>query len=209
MKVGHNCSAFKITQKQYFGRIPMKKTIIEKDVIIRAKSMDEDALKEIFLKFRPVIKEMSVKYFLAGADREDVIQEAMIALFGAIKSYDVDKNDNFYPFARKCINLKMKTAVKNSLRKKHSPLNTSVSIDEQPELEAFNLYPDPEEEYINNENYVLINEKLKNILSPLELTVVSLLNMGMKTSEIADILKKNQKSINNTLQRIRKKVQDL
>ena len=187
----------------------MEKTVIEKDVIIRAKSMDEDAIKEIFLIFKPVIKEMSVKYFLAGADREDVIQEAMIALFGAIKSYDVDKNDNFYPFGRKCIDLKMKSAVKNSLRQKHSPLNTSVSIDEQTELEIFSQYPDPEEEYINNENYVLINEKLKEVLSPLELTVVSLLNMGMKTSEISEILKKSQKSVNNTLQRIRKKVQDL
>lgn len=187
----------------------MKKIFIDKDIILRAKSMDEDALKEIFSIFKPFIKEMSVKYFLAGADREDVIQEAMIALFGAIKSYNIDKNDNFCAFARKCIDLKMKTAVKNSLRKKHSPLNQSVSIDNQAELEIFKLYPDPEEEYINNEDYLLINEKLKNILSPLELTVVSLLNIGMKTTEIADILKKPQKSVNNTLQRIRKKVQQL
>jgi len=186
----------------------MERIVISKDIINCAKSMDEDAIKEIFSIFKPVIREMSVKYFLAGADREDVIQEAMIALFGAIKSYDEKKNDNFFAFAKKCIDLKMKTAVRNSLRKKHSPLNQSVSIDDQPELGVMESYPDPEEEYINNENYLLINEKLKTVLSPLELTVVSLLNMGMNISEIAGIIKKPIKSVNNTIQRIRKKVQD-
>ena len=187
----------------------MDKIIVDENIINRAKEMQEEALEEIFALFKPIIREMSVKYFLAGADREDVIQEAMIALFGAVRSFKPEKNDNFFAFAVKCIDLRIKSAVKNSLRKKHSPLNQSLSIEEQPELVVSDVYSDPEEEYINNESYSLINEKMKNTLSPYELSVVSLLSIGMKPSEIAEILKKNPKSVDNALQRIRKKMLEL
>lgn len=183
----------------------MNKFVIDEKTINNAKMMDEDSLEEIFAVFKPKIREMSVKYFLAGADRDDVIQEAMIALFGAVRSYNPEKNDNFYAFAVNCIDLRMKSAVKKSLRKKHSPLNQSLSIDEQPELGNSDIYSDPEEEYINNESYSLINEKLKSILSPYEQTVVSLLSVGMKISEISSILGKTNKSVDNAIQRIRKK----
>lgn len=187
----------------------MGKIIIDENTINKAKAMNDEALEEIFSAFKPVIKEMSVKYFLEGADREDVIQEAMIALFGAVRSYDVNKNDNFFAFAVKCIDLRMKSAVKKSLRKKHLPLNQSLSIDEKPELGSSDVYSDPEEEYIENESCSIINEKLKSVLSPYELTVVSLLSVGMKSSEISEILGKNPKSVDNAIQRIRKKVREI
>ncbi len=183
----------------------MEQIIVDNELIKRAKEFDESALEDIFRLFRPIIKKMSLKYFFAGADKEDVVQEAMIALFGAIRSYNPEKSDNFTAFASHCIELRLKSVVKTSLRKKHSPLNLSVSIDENPLITDSAPYSDPEEEYINNERFVTINEQLKSVLSDYELSVVSLLILGMNASEIAGILKKDAKSVDNAIQRIRKK----
>ena len=187
----------------------MEKIIIDSNLIAKAKAFDEEALEIVFQLFKPIIKNISLKYFFAGADKEDVVQEAMIALFGAIRSFDPQKSDNFPAFAKQCIELRLKSVVKTSLRKKHSPLNQSVSIDENPLITETALYSDPEEEYINNESYITINEKLKAVLSDYELSVVSLLGMGMSYTEIAEILKKNSKSVDNAVQRIRKKAEKI
>lgn len=187
----------------------MEKIVISEDTVKAAKELNEKALEEIFSAFKPKIKAITSKYFLSGSDREDVTQEAMIALFSAIKNYNYEKNNNFFAFAVKCIDLRMKTAVRNSLRKKHSPLNQFLSIDEKPELGVKGEISDPEEEYINNESYSIISEKLKALLSDYEILVVSMLSVGMKCGEIAKVLGKTSKSVDNAIQRIRKKADEL
>lgn len=183
----------------------MEKIVIDENLIKKAKANDEDAMVEISYKFKPKIEELSFKYFLAGGDRDDIVQEAMIACIGAVKSYDFCKNDNFYAFVLNCIELRIKSAVKKSLRKKHIPLNTSLSIEEQSELASADIYSNPEEKYISSESVKHINEELRKLLSPYEQDVVALLRGGMKTGEIAKLLKKDPKSVDNAIQRIRKK----
>ena len=187
----------------------MDKITVDLKLVKEAKTLSEESLEKLFSLFRPLIKDMTAKYFLKGSDKEDVIQEAMIALFTAVRNFDFEKNDDFYGFAKKCIDLRLKSAVKMSLRKKHTPLNQSVSIEEKPEISESVSYPDPEEQYIDNESYILLNEKLKSVLSMYELSVVSLLMAGMRTAEIASSLNKSPKSVDNALQRIRKKAFEL
>lgn len=182
---------------------------INSEIIKKAKETDEEALEIIYKELNPFVKSMALKYFLAGADRDDVIQEGMIALFGAIQSYDETKSADFLPFAKRCVDLRIKTAVKNSLRKKHSPLNDSVSIENE-EL-AFLLSSDfnPEDEYIANESYESLMLDLKNHLSPFEYSVLCLLNSGLNYKEIALSMDKEPKMIDNAIQRIKAKAKKM
>ena len=178
---------------------------ITNDLVSKAKDFDNDAIDLVFDYFRPYIKNLAFRYFLVGSDKDDVIQEGMIGLFSAIKSFDAKKDVEFEIFAKQCIVLRLKTAVKNSLRKKHIPLNNSLSLyDESGELKS--LYSeDPLYNIIDNENVEAINAKLTKILSKFELSVLYLLNSGMNYKEIAAVLGKSAKSIDNALQRIKKK----
>ena len=149
----------------------MKKVFIDNETVSKAKQFDEDALASIFENFKPIIKAIGKNYFIRGGDSDDIVQEAMIALFGAIKNYDEKKSDEFVLFALRCINLRLKSAVKGSLRKKHTPLNESVEIDESCLPEYLNTYPDPEDSYIENESYRQISENVKKVLSDFEFKV--------------------------------------
>ena len=179
---------------------------ITEDLILKAKEFDNAAIELIFEYFRPFIKKIAFRYFLVGGDRDDVMQEGMIGLFSAIKGYDSSKEITFEVFAKQCINLRLKTAVKNSLRKKHIPLNNSLSLNDESteQIEAF-YFEDPIYEIIDNENVEAINAKLTKILSKFELSVLYLLNSGMNYKEIAAVLGRSAKSIDNALQRIKKK----
>lgn len=182
---------------------------INSEIIKKAKKADENALEEIYRELNPFVKSMALKYFLAGADRDDVIQEGMIALFGAIQSYDEEKCADFAPFAKKCIDLRIKTAVKNSLRKKHSPLNNSVSIED----ESFPLILpssfDPEQKFIDDESYENLLANLKSVLSPFEYSVLCLLGAGLNYREIAESMEKEPKAIDNAIGRIKTKARKM
>ena len=182
----------------------MDSTLIEK-----AKQLDEKALEEIFLELKPFIRTMAFKYFLSGADRDDLMQEGMIGLFHAIKSFDEKKEVPFEIFAQRCIVLRLKTVIKNSLRKKHAPLNQSVSIEADETVWKELKTDGPEEAFFNNEDVNIINEKLGEILSKFELSVLYLVSSGMTYKEIATVLGKTPKSIDNALQRIKKKAAPL
>ena len=178
-------------------------------LINKAKSFDETVLDEIFVYFKPFIRSMAFKYFLAGADHDDLIQEGMIGLFTAIKNYDSEKGVPFPIFAKRCIALRLKTAVKNSLRLKHSPLNDSVSIEADETISKSLYTTGPEETFFDHEDFKIANEKLTETLSKFELSVLYLINAGMTYKEIATVLGKTPKSIDNALQRIKKKVAPL
>ncbi len=178
-------------------------------LIAKAKQLDENALEELFLQFKPFIRTMAFKYFLSGADRDDLMQEGMIGLFHAVKSYDAEKEVPFELFAKRCIVLRLKTVIKNSLRKKHAPLNQSVSIEADETVWKELKTCGPEEAFFDNEDVNILNEKLKEILSKFELSVLYLVSSGMTYKEIATVLGKSPKSIDNALQRIKKKAAPL
>lgn len=182
---------------------------VNPEIIKKAKNLDEESLEIVYKELNPFVKSMALKYFFAGADRDDVIQEGMIALFFAIQSFDEKKSGDFLAFAKKCIDLRIKSAVKNSLRKKHSPLNESVSIEEENLDFVLPSHINPEQEFINNESYENLMLNLKNILSPFEYSVLCLLNSGLNYKDIALSLDKEPKMIDNAIQRIKQKAKKM
>ena len=182
---------------------------IDTTLIEKAKQLDENALEAIFLELKPFIRTMAFKYFLSGADRDDLIQEGMIGLFHAVKNFDAGKEVPFEVFAKRCIVLRLKTVIKNSLRKKHAPLNQSVSIEADETVWKELKTNGPEETFFDNEDVKIVNEKLGEVLSKFELSVLYLVSSGMTYKEIATVLGKTPKSIDNALQRIKKKAAPL
>ena len=182
---------------------------ITNEQIAKAREFDNHTINFIFDQFKPFIRSLAFKYFLVGADEDDVMQEAMIGLFLAIKNFNSEKNVSFESFARHCIVLSLKTAVKNSLRQKHIPLNNSLSIDTEFDDLVNIQAKGPEDLSISNENFEIINIKLRKILSKFELSVLYLLYSGMTYKEVATVLGRSVKSVDNALQRIKKKAAPL
>lgn len=186
-------------------------------IVTAAKNGDNESLDIIFNEFRDYIRILSNKYYLAGADKEDLIQEGMIGLFKAIKDYNPEENITFKSFATVCIQRQVKTALKLANRKKHIPLNSSLSLqsskfDEEDDKEIIDYFADlkkvnPEEIYINNETYSQLNKLLYDSLSKLELHILMLYNQNLSYKEISQITDRSVKSIDNAIQRIKKKVE--
>jgi len=178
---------------------------------------DEEAAEFLYRKYKDVIRGRGNLYFMVGADKEDLIQEGMIGLFRAIGNYDPDKQASFKTFADLCINRQMITAIKRAGRMKHSPLNTSVSIYDKSDRDENSksieeTYPDkinynPEEEILYNEQVDYIEKNSRKIFSKLELKVWKEYINGKTYTEIAAILGKNSKTIDNAIQRMKKKVE--
>lgn len=188
------------------------------DELIRsAKQGDESALEYLLEKYKNFVKSRSRPYFLIGADREDIIQEGMIGLYKAIRDYDADKFSNFRAFAEMCITRQIITAIKTATRQKHMPLNSYVSLshpvfDEDSDktlLDTISEHSclDPEEIFINKENYNSIGEKINSLLSPKEKDILLLYLQGKSYQEIASELNITNKSIDNALQRVKRKLE--
>ncbi len=195
----------------------------DEELILRIRSGGsgaKDAMEILLTRYKDFVKSRTQPYFLTGADRDDIIQEGMIGLYKAILSYDEKKESSFRGFADICIRRQILTAVKNSTRLKHYPLNSSVSLNSTMQEEedretslmdllTTNSIVNPEEIYISKENRRHIEEEIVNRLSGLEQKVLSLYLSGMDYREIASVLGKPSKSIDNALQRIRRKVSDI
>ena len=189
------------------------------EIINGAKSGDTDSLEIIFDSFRGYIRGLSNKYYIVGADKDDLIQEGMIGLFKAIRDYDFSEGTSFVSFAAVCIKRQVKTALKLATRKKHIPLNSSVSLqlskfDDDEEKEIIDYFEDkkeknPEEIYINNETYAQLNRLLYESLSKLELNILILYNQHLSYKEISEITGKSAKSIDNAIQRIKRKMDQI
>ena len=169
---------------------------------------DQAILNYICEKYKPLVLKLSKKYFLVGGENEDLIQEGMIGLFSAIQDFDTIGEVTFYRFAELCINRQMIKAIEASNRKKHSPLNAYVSLyDEdgqeydEPDFEVGS----PEEQFIEAEEQSDLISRLKEALSPMEKQVFDLYMMDLDYKEIAARLNKTEKSIDNTLTRIKQK----
>lgn len=186
-------------------------------VVAGAKNGDNDCLEAIFNEFRNYIRVLSNKYYLSGADKDDIVQEGMIGLFKAIRDYNPEEKVQFRTFATVCIQRQVKTALKLASRKKHIPLNSSISLhsskfDDDSDKELMEYFEDtkkvnPEEIYINNETYAQLNKLLYESLSKLELNILILYNQNLSYKEISEVTNKSIKSIDNAIQRIKKKME--
>ena len=189
----------------------------DEEVVARVQDGDLYALEYMINKFKNFVRAKAKSYFLIGADREDVIQEGMIGLYKAIRDYKGDKLSTFRAFAELCITRQMITAVKTATRQKHIPLNSYVSLDkpiydEESDRTLLDVIcgtrvTDPMEMIINQEKYDDIEIKMSEILSDLERKVLMLYLDGRSYQEISVDLKRHVKSIDNALQRVKRKLE--
>ena len=194
-------------------------SISDDELVVIAQSGNDDANEELIGRYKNLVKSKARTYFLIGADKEDIVQEGMIGLFKAIRDFKGDKQCSFKAFAEICITRQIITAIKTATRQKHIPLNSYISLNkpmydedsEQTLLDTIveNKIFDPEEIMISKENFSDIEEKMENNLSKLEWNVLSLYLEGKSYSEIAQMLNKTEKSIDNALQRIKKKMEKI
>ena len=194
--------------------MPLKET--EDDALVElAREGDDRAIEELLHRYRHYARAKARSYFLAGADKEDIVQEGMIGLFKAIRDFQAEKNTAFRVFAELCITRQIITAIKTATRQKHMPLNSYVSLnkpvgseDERPLEEALvHKAIDPADLVISAEEISSIKSSMGKLLSSLETEVLQLYMDGKSYQEIADMLGRHVKSIDNALQRIKRKLE--
>ncbi|MEG0472832.1 MAG: RNA polymerase sporulation sigma factor SigH [Solibacillus sp.] len=176
-----------------------------------------DALDFLISKYRLFVKAKARSYFLIGADKEDIIQEGMIGLYKAIRDFKEDKLASFRAFAELCITRQIITAIKTATRQKHIPLNSYVSLDkpiydEESERTLMDVITspiseDPEHLMINREDYSHLEKKMSEVLSELEQQVLIRYLEGQSYNEISEELNRHVKSIDNALQRVKRKLE--
>jgi RNA polymerase sporulation-specific sigma factor len=176
---------------------------------------DQEALEYLIHKYKNFVRAKARSYFLIGADHEDIVQEGMIGLYKAIRDFRGDKLASFKAFAELCITRQIITAIKTATRQKHIPLNSYVSLDKPSHDDSDRTLYDtltggrtnPEEIYINREEHSDIEDKISQILSDLERKVLMLYLDGRSYQEIAVDLNRHVKSIDNALQRVKRKLE--
>lgn len=189
----------------------------DEEVIGLFRAGDEYAQDYLIIKYKNFVRSKARSYFLIGADREDIIQEGMIGLYKAIRDYRGDKLSSFRAFADLCITRQIITAIKTATRQKHIPLNSYVSLNKPiyeegsdrtlMDVLAGMRITDPEELVIGQEEIDDIELKMGQILSPLEWQVLMLYLEGKSYQDIAVKLDRHVKSIDNALQRVKRKLE--
>ena len=174
-----------------------------------------DALETLLNKYKELVNMKVGKYFIIGAEREDIYQEGMIGLYKAIKSFDTEKQNSFKTFANLCIERQLITAIKTSNRQKHMPLNSYLSLNASAydddndtaliEVFNFSMVEDPLETLTKKEYYKTVEDKIEENLSDFEKQVLHRYARGESYVSIAEKLDSPVKSIDNAIQRIRKK----
>ncbi|BAF58482.1 MAG: RNA polymerase sporulation sigma factor SigH [Pelotomaculum sp.] len=191
--------------------------LVDEEIVEFAREGDDAALEYLINKYKNFVRAKARSYFLIGADREDIIQEGMIGLYKAIRDFRLDKLSSFRAFAELCITRQIITAIKTATRQKHIPLNSYVSLnkpiyDEDSDRTLLDIISgskitDPEELIISREEFDDIEEKMGEILSSLEWKVLMSYLEGKSYQEIAEDLKRHVKSIDNALQRVKRKLE--
>lgn len=191
--------------------------ISDEEVVNFAKVGVEPAIEHLINKYKNFVRVKAKSYFLVGADREDIIQEGMIGLYKAIRDYKADKLSSFRAFAELCITRQIITAIKTATRQKHIPLNSYISLnkpmyDDDPDrtmldIISGNKITDPEEMFIKHELSDDIKERIQENLSELESQVLLSYLEGKSYQEMAKDLNRHVKSIDNALQRVKRKIE--
>lgn len=189
----------------------------DEDIVSDAREGQNEALEFLIHKYRNFVRAKARSYFLIGADREDIVQEGMIGLYKAIRDFRSDKLASFRAFAELCITRQIITAIKTATRQKHIPLNSYISLnkpiyEEDSDRTLMDVIStvrvsDPEEMIINREEFGDIEEKMGEILSDLEWKVLMAYLDGRSYQEIAVDLRRHVKSIDNALQRVKRKLE--
>lgn len=189
----------------------------DEEIVEAVRNGDSIALEYLINKYKNFVRAKARSYFLIGADREDIVQEGMIGLYKAIRDFKGDKLSSFKAFAELCITRQIITAIKTATRQKHIPLNSYVSLDkpiydEDSDRTLLDVIcgtrvSDPEELIINKEEFSGLEDKMAEILSDLERKVLMLYLDGRSYQEIAVDLNRHVKSIDNALQRVKRKLE--
>lgn len=189
----------------------------DEEVVKLSKSGDEFATEYLINKYKNFVRVKAKSYFLVGADREDIIQEGMIGLYKAIRDFRADKLSSFRAFAELCITRQIITAIKTATRQKHIPLNSYISLnkpiyDEDSDRTMLDILSgtkitDPEEVFISHELSDDLREKIQQNLSELESQVLLSYLEGKSYQEMAKELNRHVKSIDNALQRVKRKIE--
>lgn len=190
----------------------------EELIVERARKGDPRAQEILIKRYKNFVRSKARSYFLIGADREDIVQEGMIGLFKAMRDYQPDKVTSFRSFAELCIKRQIITAIKTATRQKHIPLNSYVSLnkpmfDDESDRTLFDVMStsskelNPEHLIIKREELSSIEEKMGEVLSDLEWKVLNAYLEGKSYQEISVEMNKHVKSVDNALQRVKKKLE--
>lgn len=191
--------------------------MLDEEIVILARNNDTAAEEYLIGKYRNFVKAKAKTYFLIGGDKDDIYQEGMIGLYKAIRDFRPDKLSSFRAFAELCITRQIITAIKTATRQKHIPLNSYISLnkpiyDDESDRTLMDVLStvhisDPEELIISNEEKVKIQNKMYEVLSDLEMEVLRCYLDGKSYQEIACDLDRHAKSIDNALQRVKRKLE--
>ncbi len=187
----------------------------DEKLIENIKNDDYMALNCLMKRYNDIVNLKANKFFMVGAEKEDIVQEGMIGLYKAVKAFDTDKQNSFKTFANMCIERQLITAVKNSNRQKHIPLNSSVSLnaaayDDNEDMDKIDILDvkilnDPSDIIAEREYFESMENKIKKALSDFELQVLHEYEKGKSYADIAIKLNAKVKSVDTAIQRIRKK----
>lgn len=193
------------------------KNMLDEEVVLEAKEGNVRAQEYLINKYKNFVKAKAKSYFLIGADREDIYQEGMIGLYKAIRDFRTDRLASFKAFAELCITRQIITAIKTATRQKHIPLNTYISLnkpiyDDESDRTLMDILSeakvsDPEELVISREEIGYIQNEMEEVLSSLEMEVLMSYIDGKSYQEIACDLDRHAKSIDNALQRVKRKLE--
>ena len=191
--------------KQYDG-------IKDEELIFRFKNGESEILDYLMEKYKNMVRKKARTMFLIGGENDDLIQEGMIGLFKAVRDYQPDKDATFQTFASICVDRQIYNAIQSSNRQKHQPLNSYVSLSEQGEENEEHLgdtwVENPESIIIDQENVENLEQEITTTLSPMENQVLEYYLAGNGYGEIAELMGKTPKSIDNALRRIRTKIKE-
>lgn len=185
------------------------------EVAVLAQAGDGQALVFLLDKYKNFVRAKARSYFLIGADHEDIVQEGMIGLYKSIRDYKADKQTSFRAFAELCVKRQIITAIKTATRQKHVPLNSYVSLnkplyDEESDRTLLDIIEgrvtNPEDLFISQEGMDHIQKQIDTLLSDFEKQVLEAFLDGKSYQEIAEMLGRHVKSIDNALQRVKRKL---
>jgi len=206
-----NTNAQEVEQQDY--------SQLSDDELIEIIHEGDSRAEEVLIKrYKNFVLAKSRSYILVGAGREDIVQEGMIGLYKAVRDYKIDRLASFRAFAELCITRQIITAIKAATRQKHQPLNSYVSLnkpiyDEESDRTLLDILKgtklnNPEELFVSKETYDLIENQISEMLSELEFNVLQEYLNGKSYQDIADTLDKHVKSVDNALQRVKRKLEE-
>ncbi|MDE7435693.1 MAG: RNA polymerase sporulation sigma factor SigH [Lachnospiraceae bacterium] len=185
----------------------------DEELIARLRQGEEEIMDYLMDKYKNLVRSKAKALFLIGGDSDDLIQEGMIGLFKAVRDFRPDRDSSFYHFAQLCIARQMYTAVEASNRKKHAPLNSYVSLygDDSDGMQMIEMLgsvdeSNPENLMINQESLKDFQRKVRMTLSAMEQEVLNYCLQGLQYTQIAEIMGREPKAIDNAIQRIKKKL---